>query len=66
MSGTMRPLAADTIGGYNSMIAKQKKEEGDAIISTILFDDRIETLHDRMDLKYVEAITEKPSGNSLT
>ncbi len=58
-SGSMGGLEADTIGGYNSMITKQKKEEGDAIISTVLFDDRVELLHDRKDLKSVEDITEK-------
>ncbi len=58
-SGSMGGLEADTIGGYNSMITKQKKEEGDAIISTVLFDDRVELLHDRKDLKCVEDITEK-------
>ena len=43
----MGGLEADTIGGYNSMLAKQKKEEGEALFSTVLFDDRIDVLHDR-------------------
>ena len=38
-SGSMSGLEADTIGGYNSLLDKQKKEEGEAIISTVLFDD---------------------------
>ena len=57
-SGSMSGLEADTIGGYNSMLAKQKKEEGKALISTILFDDKIEVLHDRADLNEVDEITE--------
>ena len=46
-SGSMAGLEGDTIGGYNSMLEKQQKEEGDAIISTILFDGVTEILHDR-------------------
>lgn len=58
-SGSMRGLESDTIGGYNSMLSKQKKEEGDAIISTVLFDDKTEILHDRENLKKVGDITER-------
>ncbi len=58
-SGSMSGLEADTIGGYNSMLARQKKEEGEAIISTVLFDDRTEILHDRKSLDKVEQITNK-------
>lgn len=58
-SGSMGGLEADTIGGYNSMLEKQKKEEGEALISTILFDDRSEVLHDRKALVTVEKITDK-------
>lgn len=58
-SGSMSGLEADTIGGYNSMLDKQKKEEGDAIISTVLFDDQAEILHDRKNLEKVERITDK-------
>ncbi len=58
-SGSMSGLEADTIGGYNSMLAKQKKEEGEAVISTVLFDDRTEILHDRKKLDAVEPITDK-------
>ena len=46
-SGSMSGLEADTIGGFNSMIAKQKKEEGEAYISTVLFDDTCEVLYAR-------------------
>lgn len=55
----MGGLEADTIGGYNSMIAKQKKEEGEALISTVLFDDKVEVLYDRVPLNKVENITDK-------
>ena len=49
-SGSMSGLEADTIGGFNSLIAKQKKEEGTALISTVLFDDQTEILYDRISL----------------
>ena len=55
----MGGLEKDTIGGYNSMIAKQKEEEGEAIISTVLFDNETEVLHDRVSLDKIEPITEK-------
>ena len=58
-SGSMSGLEADTIGGYNSMIEKQKKEEGEAVISTVLFDDRTEVLHDRMQLGKIEKMTDR-------
>ena len=58
-SGSMRGLEADTIGGYNSMLERQKKEEGEAVISTVLFDDQTEILHDRMSLDQVDQITDK-------
>ena len=57
-SGSMSGLELDTIGGYNSLIAKQKKEEGEAIISTVLFDDQMEVLHDRVNLKDIQPMTE--------
>jgi len=57
-SGSMSGLEADTIGGYNSMLERQKKEEGDAVLSTVLFDDRCEILHDRISVKKVEKITD--------
>ncbi|MBQ4522887.1 MAG: VWA domain-containing protein [Lachnospiraceae bacterium] len=58
-SGSMSGLEKDTIGGYNSLIAKQKKEEGEAFISTVLFDDQTEVLHDRVGLDKVKPITEE-------
>lgn len=56
-SGSMSGLEKDTIGGYNSMLERQKKEEGEAVISTVLFDDKIEVLHDRENLYEVDNIT---------
>lgn len=56
-SGSMGGLEADTIGGYNSMLAKQQEEEGDVVISTVLFDDQTEVIHDRRPLKDVKPIT---------
>lgn len=49
-SGSMAGLKSDTIGGFNSMIEKQKKQDGDCYVSTILFDDESEVLHDRVNL----------------
>ena len=57
-SGSMGGLENDTIGGYNSMLKKQKKEAGEAIVSTILFDDKIEVLHDRLPIKKIDPITD--------
>ena len=58
-SGSMGGLEADTIGGYNSLIKKQKNKEGNVIISTILFDDVQEVLHDREDLSKIKPITDR-------
>ena len=58
-SGSMCGLEPDTIGGYNSMIEKQKKEEGEALISTVLFDGQTDVLHDRVPLDKISPITEK-------
>lgn len=58
-SGSMRGLEADTIGGFNSMIEKQKKEEGDAYVSVVLFDDQTEVPYDRVDISKVEPMTDK-------
>ena len=58
-SGSMAGLEPDTIGGYNSMIEKQKNEEGEALISTVLFDNETEVLHDRVPIGKIEPITEK-------
>lgn len=58
-SGSMSGLEADTIGGFNSMIAKQQKEEGEALISTVLFDDRTEVLYDRVPVGRVEPMNDR-------
>ncbi len=58
-SGSMSGLESDTIGGYNSMLRKQMDTEGEAFITTVLFDDEYELLHDRINLKGVRPITEK-------
>jgi len=58
-SGSMSGLEADTIGGYNSMLKKQKQEEGSAYVSTVLFDDQCEVLHDRIDINEITPITDK-------
>lgn len=57
-SGSMAGLEKDTIGGFNSLISKQKKEKGEAVVSTILFDDRSEVLHDRIPLERIEEMTD--------
>ena len=58
-SGSMQGLEGDTIGGFNAMIEKQKKELGEAFVSTVLFDDRTEVLHDRVKVSEVQPITDK-------
>lgn len=58
-SGSMSGLEEDTIGGYNAMLQKQKTVEGDALITTVLFDNNYELLHDRIDIKAVSPITDK-------
>lgn len=58
-SGSMGGLEKDTIGGFNSMIAKQKKQNGEAYVSTILFDHESVVLHDRLPLEKIEPMTEE-------
>ena len=58
-SGSMSGLESDTIGGYNSMLNKQKEVEGECLITTVLFDNEYELLHDRIDIRAVEPITDK-------
>ena len=58
-SGSMGGLETDTIGGYNSMLAKQRTVDGECHITTVLFDNNYELLHDRIDIKAVSPITEK-------
>ncbi|MBP3655254.1 MAG: VWA domain-containing protein [Clostridia bacterium] len=57
-SGSMGGLESDTIGGFNAMIARQKKAEGDALVSTVLFDDVCEVIHDRVSIQKIEPMTE--------
>ena len=57
-SGSMAGLESDTIGGFNSLIAKQKKEDGQALVSTVLFDDRSDVLHDRVSLDKIAPMTD--------
>ena len=57
-SGSMSGLEKDTIGGYNSLIRKQKDEEGEVLISTVLFDNQIKVLHDRVSLDLIQPMTE--------
>lgn len=58
-SGSMAGLERDTIGGFNSMIEQQKKEEGEAIVSTVFFNNYSKVIHDRIDLGKVEPLTEE-------
>ena len=58
-SGSMAGLEADTIGGFNALIEKQRKEPGEAVISTVLFDNETEVIHDRISLDRVPALTEQ-------
>ncbi len=56
-SGSMSGLESDTIGGFNAMIEKQKKEAGEAVVSTVLFDSQSTVLHDRLPLERVPRMT---------
>ena len=58
-SGSMAGLEDDTIGGFNSMIQKQKGEPGEAFVSTVLFDNISEVIHDRVDVQKIEPMTRK-------
>ena len=58
-SGSMSGLEGDTIGGFNSMLEKQKAEPGEAVVSTVLFDNDSEVIHDRLPLDRVPALTRK-------
>lgn len=57
-SGSMSGLEADTIGGFNAMIEKQKKQDGECYVSTVLFDGVSEVLHDRMRLEEIPEMTD--------
>lgn len=58
-SGSMAGLEKDTIGGFNSMLSKQKAETGHCRVTTVLFDNRYTLLHDRIDIHAISPITEK-------
>lgn len=58
-SGSMGGLESDTIGGFNSMLVKQQAEAGECRLTTVLFDNQYEVLHDRIDIEAVSPITEK-------
>ena len=58
-SGSMSGLEEDTIGGYNSMLGKQQKEEGEAVVTTVLFDHEYEIIHDRINIREILPITER-------
>lgn len=58
-SGSMSGLEKDTIGGFNSMIGKQKGEDGEALISVVLFDDKTDVIYDRVDVNKIEPMTDK-------
>ena len=58
-SGSMSGLEKDTIGGFNAMIEKQKREDGQALVSTVLFDNESVVIHDRLPLDRVPPLTER-------
>ena len=58
-SGSMAGLERDTIGGFNAMIEKQKREAGEALVSTVLFDSECSVIHDRADIRELAPLTEK-------
>ena len=64
-SGSLTGLKADTIGGYNSLMKKQKKEQGEATITTVLFDDQYEMIHDHAAIKKVKTINNKTYYESV-
>ncbi len=57
-SGSMGGLEKDTIGGFNSMLAKQRKEQGEALVSTVIFDHETEVIHDRVAIADVPDLTD--------
>ena len=58
-SGSMQGLESDTIGGFNSMIDRQKKQDGEALVSTVLFSDNSKVIHDRVDIRRIEPLTDR-------
>ena len=59
-SGSMSGLESDTIGGYRSMLEKQKETAGEVLVSTVLFNERISVIHNRESLDKVEPMTKRP------
>lgn len=60
-SGSMCGLENDTIGGFNATLEAHRNAEGEAVVSTVLFDNEVEVLHDRIPIADVAPITEKES-----
>lgn len=58
-SGSMKDLRQETIDGFNSLIEKQKKEEGEAIVTTVMFSDKPRTIHNRVSIKKIHELTEE-------
>jgi uncharacterized protein YegL len=58
-SGSMAGLEADTIGGFNAMVEKQKQEPGEALLSCVLFDSESRVIYDRADIRNIEPMTER-------
>ena len=58
-SGSMGGLESDMIGGFNSMIAKQKEQGSKVNVITVLFDDQVDIIHDRFPLEIIKPLTEK-------
>lgn len=58
-SGSMSGLEEDTIGGYNGMLKKQKNKDGEALVTTVLFDNEYEMIHNRTDIQGIQEITEE-------
>ena len=58
-SGSMSGLERDTIGGFNAMIEKQKKQDGECVVSTVLFNNDSQVIHDRVPLDKIEPMTER-------
>ena len=56
-SGSMEGLESDTVGGFNSLINKQKKEDGECLVSTVLFDNTSKVIHDRVPLSEIDPMT---------
>lgn len=58
-SGSMSGLEKDTVGGFNSMLKRQKESGGEVLVTTVFFNHETETVHDRLRAENVEALTEK-------